>query len=104
MSMSWFVYKAQTKRRYRVGIWLRTRSLPKSILDKARKRMRSKECIAWVVVKELQPDDYVLLEFWCMNPWKLGKDEIYTVFYLREKEDPDWICEGDLGRGLIGQK
>lgn len=102
--MSWFPYKDQEKRRYRVGIWLRVRSLPKAILAKAQKLMREKEMVSWVVVKELQPDGYVLLEFWCCNPFDLKKREIYTVFYLREKENPEWVCEGDLGRGLVGEK
>lgn len=99
--MCWFVYKDQPVRRYRKGIWLRVRSLPKAILEEARKKLTRKHHILWVVVKELQPDGYAILEFWCQkNPYK---DEIYTVLYLRVKEDPEWVCEGDLGRGLVGE-
>lgn len=103
--MSWFCYGNQTKRRYRVGIWLRVRSLPKDILEKAHKKLNNKKMsIAWVVVKELQPNEHVLLEFWCCAYAPLYMGDIYTVFHLSVKEDPEWICEGDLGRGLVGQK
>lgn len=100
--MSWFKYKDQDRRRYRVGIWLRTRSLPPSLIKQARKWMRKKEWPSHVIVKELQPDNYVILEFWCRNPFAdWNKDPRYTVFHLRVKENDDWTCEGDLGRGLV---
>jgi hypothetical protein len=104
--MSWFEYGSLPlkKRRLRKGVWLRVRNLPASIMAEARKKMRSKdEEIDWVVVQEMKPDSQVLLEFWCHTPGR--KDRFkdgscrYTVFHVLAKEDPAWICEGDLGRG-----
>ena len=103
--MSWFKYSDQTRRRYRKGINLRIRHLPENLLSKIKANITRKEQIAWITVSELRPNDQVLLEIWCYqlkNPW-LSKDkpEKFTVFHLLVDENPDWICEGDQGRGLI---
>lgn len=105
--MSWFEYGSlpPKKRRLRKGVWLRASALPGPIVKAARRCMRSKhEEIDWVVVSEMRDDGEVLLEFWCHVP---GKADVisngnvrYTVFHLLAKEDPSWICEGDMGRGF----
>ena len=102
--MSWFVYSDQQKRRYRKGIWLRLRSLPEDLLAKIKGNMKSDEQLAWVVVQELRPKNQVLLEIWCNQlnyPWTPAKNERFTVFHLLVDEDPNWVCEGDLGRGFV---
>jgi hypothetical protein len=102
--MSWFVYNDQQRRRYRKGIWLRIRSLPSELLAKIQKHMQRNETLAWVVVQELKPNNQVLLEIWCNQtkfPWTQKTPERYTVFHLLVDENPDWVCEGDLGRGLV---
>lgn len=102
--MSWFVYNDQQRRRYRKGIWLRIRSLPEDLLAKIKKQMKKAESLAWVVVQELRPNNQVLLEIWCYQtrfPWSPKKSERFTVFHLLVDENPDWVCEGDLGRGLV---
>lgn len=105
--MSWFVYSDQQKRRYRKGIWLRLRSLPEDLLAKIKSNMQDNETLAWVVVQELRPKNQVLLEVWCNQlagmghwPWK-KTNERFTVFHLLVDEDPNWVCEGDLGRGFV---
>jgi hypothetical protein len=101
--MAWFQYSDQTRRRYRKGIWLRVRSLPDDLIAKIAERNVKNERVLWIVVKELQPKNQVVLEVWCeQKPFTVnGFDEVYTVFYLLVDENPDWICESDLGRGLV---
>lgn len=103
--MSWFEYGTPNpkKRHLRKGVWLRVAHLPKPLLKEAKKKLQfSVEFIDWVVVSEMRPDNEVLLEFWCHNPrTDVFKDGTvrYTVFHILTKEDPTWVCEGDLGRG-----
>lgn len=100
--MSWFEYGTlpPKKRKLRKGVWLRVRSLPKSLLAVAKKNRRSAlETLDWVIVKEMRPDGKVLLEFWGHTPLLDEFGKRYTVFYHLCDEDPTWICEGDLGRG-----
>lgn len=99
--MSWFVYNDQQKRRYRKGIWLRIRSLPTDLLAKIQQQMKKTESLAWVVVQELKPKNQVLLEIWCYQFSPGTTPQRYTVFHLLVDEDPNWVCEGDLGRGLV---
>ena len=49
-------------------------------------------------------DGEVLLEVWARNL----KDTVrpryrqrYNVFHIIAKENPKWVCEADMGRGLI---
>ena len=106
--MSWFEYGTLTgrKRNLRKGVWLRVGSLPTQIYTKAKTYMREGEEIDWIKVTEMKPNGEVFLEFWCHNPsdqkhnMRPGAKLRYTVFHLLEKEDPKWICEGDLGRGF----
>jgi hypothetical protein len=57
--------------------------------------------IFYVLVAEIQDDGYVLLEYHCgtkiMSPRQ-------TVITQHVKENPKWICEGDLGRGYVEEK
>lgn len=102
--MSWFVYSDQTRRKYRKGIWLRVRSLPKDLKSKINSHMLLFETIAWVEIDELRPNNQVLLEIWCYQtkfPWTATSPERFTVFHLLVDENPDWVCEGDAGRGFV---
>lgn len=96
--MSWFNYGTPKKRSWRKGAWLRVRCLSSEILAQAEKFMRENESIRWVEIDEIQKDGFVLLELWCRedgNPL-----ERYNVFHIRVQEDPNWVCEGDMGRGI----
>lgn len=101
--MSWFEYGVPSKRSLRKNVWLRIRDLPSEILDEARNRMRPGEEIDWIIVKEIQKKNKVLLEFWCHVPGRQDyfsdSSHRFTVFYMSVLEDPNWVCEGDLGRG-----
>ena len=99
--MSWFHYgkPEPKKRKLRKGVWLRVQCLPEDIYIAAREKLRSiTEVIRWVIVSEIRPDGKVLLEFWCQEMFD-PVPERYTVFYLFVGENPEWVCEGDLGRG-----
>lgn len=100
--MSWFYYKDQTKRGNRKGIWLRVRALPPEILSLTLPYLRTEEEINWVEVKELQHNNHVLLEFWCQTfADRMKMKSRFNVFHLSVKENPEWVCEGDLGRGFV---
>jgi hypothetical protein len=100
--MAWFYYGDQPVRRYRKGIWLRIASLPEALAQQIKGRMKEGELLAWVVVKELHPANRVLLEVWCYQG-VFDKDtmERYTVFHVLADENPKWVCESDVGRGLV---
>jgi len=109
--MAWFYYGDQTTRRYRKGIRLRLRSLPRSLRSKIMDYMAAMETLFSVEILELRPDNKVLLEVWCTQGFRMfGKHrnvdrrERYTVFHLLVDENPKWVCESDLGRGLVGTK
>jgi len=100
--MAWFKYEDQPIRKYRKGIWLRVRSLPEELLATINENMKKGEDIAWVMIEEVRPGGEVLLEVWCYQPRsRKYKIERYSVFHLLVRENPQWTCESDLGRGLV---
>lgn len=116
--MSWFNYGTPKKRSLRKGVWLRVRNLPESLLKTAKTLMRINEEIQWIIVSEICPNNQVYLEFWCKEtmPLDQGTEAIkrfmeerekntllhnrYNVFGFVVDEDPEWICEGNCGRGF----
>jgi len=100
--MSCFTLKDQTCRRKRKGIWLRVRSNP-DITRLIRKSglKRLSECIEWVEIRGLRPEGKVLLEVWCMSLLDSARRRNrHNVFHIQADENPEWVCEGDLGRGM----
>jgi len=105
--MSWFLLEDQDRRRRRRGIWLRVRrdSNPDvHELIKKSKLLRFADSVERIVVKELLQDGKVLLEIWARS----FKDAVrpkyrerFNVFYVAAQENPKWVCEGDMGKGLI---
>lgn len=102
--MSWFYYGDQPIRRYRKGVFLRVRNLPDGIMDQVNKVLTKGQTLYHVKVAELKPDKQVLLEFW-MQPRRIAMKpypiHVYEVFYLTVPENPMWVCESDVGRGLV---
>ena len=102
--MSWFYLKEQTKRRYRKGIWLKVESLPKELSRKIYKHVPWFNTIEWIEIKELREDRKVFLQVWTLSLRQVPKIvRKYVVFSLLVDEDPEWVCHGDLGLGLVGQ-
>jgi hypothetical protein len=95
--MSWFFYKEQPTRK-RKGLWLRKRSLPEDLKEEINKKLLKNEEIDWIVVKEIKKGQ-VLLEIWCRPAFSTVFDR-FSVIYHWTKENPEWVCEGDLGRGF----
>jgi hypothetical protein len=108
--MSWFFLKDQNRRRYRKGIWLRVyRGDNPDVhkLIKESKLLRFGDCVDRMVIKVLLRDNRVLLEIWARNVKDIVRPkyrERFNVFYIDAKENPKWVCEGDIGRGLILKK
>jgi len=100
--VSWFYYKDQPNRKLRRGIWLRVHSLPEPVVKEAKKYMKIGEYVDFVIVHELRPKNQVMLEFHCRR--LLAPIQRSILIHIIVDEDPEWICEGDLGRGLIGLK
>ena len=103
--MSWFVLKDQENRKKRKGIWVRIGTgccKDVELAIKKSKLMRIGEVVEWVEIKELRANNQVLLEVWSKSLLDCirGKQR-HNVFYLLVDENEDWVCEGDLGRGLV---
>lgn len=107
--MSWFEYGTPKKPHSRRGVFLRVRRLPQDILDRAKQVMLPDETIEMVKVLQVKPlENQVLLKFYCREALKdeprltahmqAGR---HIVFTLVADINPEWICEGDLGRGWV---
>ena len=100
--MSWFALQDQPNRKKRKGIWIRAGSNP-DVMEAIKKSrlMRPTDTLEWVEISELRSDNKVLLEVWCRSlvDCVRGKHR-HNVFHLYMDENPEWVCEGDLGRGL----
>lgn len=103
--MSHFLYKHQ-KRSCRTGVWLRVSSLPDDTLSKILSMVDdTRESHPWQV-KVLEVNNktnQVLLEVWCEHKRKPDAPRKHSVFHVWADENPDWVCEGDLGRGYKGR-
>lgn len=103
--MSWFEYGSLTgrKRNLRKGVWLRLRSLPPEITQKMQPFLKEGDMVCWVIVLEMRPKGQVMLEGWARNIQDIATGlQRYNVFNFIVDENPNWICEGDLGRGFKG--
>jgi len=98
--MSWFEYGKPKRRSLRKGVWLRVRDLPGDVRLKIRALLKKNERITWVAVQEIRPKGQVLLECWAHVPKESMNRHI--VVHVLVDENPEWICEGDLGRGYKG--
>lgn len=101
--MSWFHYDYPEPRSIRKGVCLRASSFPLDLKEKAIKIINPHEddisnLTLMIKVKEIRPNNQVLLEFWSRIA---GKDPFnrHVVVHLLVDEDPKWVCEGDVGRG-----
>jgi hypothetical protein len=102
--MGSFAYGTPRNRQWRKGVWLRccghNPALEKQILKKA----RWGEYISYIKIVEVKPDGFVIVEAWCKRPViDSGKNftwNRHTVIHLYIKEDPNWVCDLNLGRGM----
>jgi hypothetical protein len=102
-NMSWFYYGEPSHRSWRKGVALRVQNLSPEIFEHAEKLMDPCEEIDYVLVEELREPPYVLLAVHVRKPGsfasELGNRE--GVIRFKWKEDRQWVCEGDLGRGCV---
>ena len=107
--MSWFKYGDIKKRSHAKGVALRFYFLPQALQSKIKNVIHQTDEVDFILVSELRPQNQVLLEVWVRSPgWgKFMRDkgmEKYTVLMFLADEDPEWICEGDVGRGWVKSK
>jgi hypothetical protein len=98
--MSHYKYGKHNKKR--IDVWLRFRSNP-DVLDliKKSKCKRIFETVKRVIIIEDRPSGEVMLEVWASNIFDIMKHkQRYNVFHILTKPNENWICEGDLGKGL----
>ena len=100
--MSHFRLKDQPVRGKRKGVWLRFKLNPDVVSAIRRSRlMRGLDLVEWVELKELRPGGKVMLEVWCVSALDSMRNKCrHNVFHVVVDENEEWICEGDLGRGL----
>ena len=103
--MSWFNFGTPSKLSKRKNVYLRTQSLPKDLQERAAKHYigLGQPYIERVLVKEIKTPQ-VLLEFWVQDLEYKMKEPLlprYIVFYLIADPNPEWVCEGNYGRGYV---
>ena len=100
--MSWFTLKDQPSRKMRKGIFLRVRSNPDVTEAIGKSRLKRPMEQVWMVsILELRKDNEVLLEVWCQSVIDMVRNKNrHNVFHILMPENAEWVCEGDLGRGL----
>lgn len=99
--MSWFDYGVPRKRDLRRGVALRVRNLPPAIRAQAEKLMEKDEFIDYVIVEQVLKAPDVLL---AVHVRKFGsfanmRGHREGVIRFSVPENPEWTCEGDVGRG-----
>jgi hypothetical protein len=88
---------------WRKGVALRVRDLPPLLLGRVRSYMEPGEEIEYAIVSEMRQDGQVFVEFHCRKRFEpIGPRKV--VIGLEVPEDPQWVCEGDLGRGMVEVK
>ena len=99
--MSWFALEAVKERKKIKGIWLRERSNPDvQQAIKKTKELRMTDVVWKIEIVELRKENKVLLEVWAKNTIDvIRKKHRNNVFHIEMTQNPEWICEGDLGRG-----
>jgi hypothetical protein len=121
--MSWFLLKDQPKRNLRKDICLRRGDLPKPLLDKIVSELPNEGLysgemqfaqIEYIKISELLPENKVRLEIWSATHEDRVKYNAtfnspiptlkYTVLQIIVPENGEWVCEGDVGRGLVKSK
>lgn len=108
--MSNFTYDLLKTKKDKIGVWLRPFSNQELYKElKKEGRIKFNEHIEKIEIVEIRNDE-VCLEVW-LYPMTLRvmlqalkiikpKPTRYIVFHSWKKENPIWICEGDLGKGL----
>lgn len=101
--MSWFVLGDIKERSKIKGIWLRTKTGNNPDVEdaiKKSKNLRLSERVWKIEIVELRKNNQVLLEIWAKSTIDMMRNkERHNVFHILINQNPNWICEGDLGRG-----
>lgn len=103
--MSWFLLGDIKERKNIKGIWLRKRPRCNPDVDEAIKKsknLRLTENVWKIEIVELRKNNQVLLEVWAQSAIDMIKNkQRHNVFHILIDQNPEWICEGDLGKGCV---
>jgi len=112
--MSHFSFGAITKDENKLGVWLRPES-NEQLLKKIKKvgRVKPHETVHRIIIEEVNNMPHKQLVYIQVWLYKITIGQIFRilfkskpkairfiVFGFWENENPEWICEGDLGTGL----
>lgn len=118
--MAFFLYKDIKKNRYKIGVFLRVRCMleDKDFCRAVKESGAKAHNIEWIKITEVK-NGWVRLQCWTRSWWrrittarrirkwkdkeKLGKPyggDCYLVASVIAPENPEWVCESDMGRGL----
>lgn len=87
------------------GIWIRPNtqsnpSLMKMIHDS--KQLRMFDRVWKIEIMYIEDNNVAILSVWATNTIDVIRGKVRNnVFILRVEEEPTWVCEGDLVKGLM---
>ena len=84
------------------GIVLKGTLLSEDVLKAIRKAkcLRWFDSVYWVMISECKSEGRVLLEVRANNIFDNIRRKLRSnVFYVGVKANPEWVCEGNYGRG-----
>ncbi len=103
--MSWFtlgVIEKEDRKKIK-GIWIRAKRGSNPDVDDAIKNsgnLRMAERVWKIEIVELRKNNQVLLEVWAQSGIDMmRRKDRHNVFHLLVDQNPEWCCEGDLGKG-----
>lgn len=119
--MAFFFYKDIKKNAHKKGVWLRIRYMleDENFCKAVKSAGVNPYNIRWIQITEIE-DGWARLECWSQTLWQSIKTrarlrkaskakearqtyagDSYTVIAIVALENPEWVCESDLGRGLV---
>lgn len=114
--MAWFEYGTPKRRHLRRGVFLRPRMIPEDLKKTISGTMEDFDPklheILMVEVKEILPTTKegrrdVIIHAWIRNFLQLdpfAQARLWFVVEIVTVENPEWVCEADIGRGLKGHQ
>ena len=118
--MAWFLWKDIKKNSQKKGVWLRVRAMleDKDFCRAVNKAGLRPEYVRWIKVEHVK-DGWALLEChghsgwqglvnaFRIRNWEKNKAKgkpfaggMRKIAFVYAPENPEWVCEADLGRGL----
>lgn len=107
--MAFFILKDQKSRSLRKNVWLRINcDVNQDVHEVIKRAHMDKHTLERIVILNILPKDKVLLEIWFKDDYTqfVANERItkFTVIHVVVPENPEWVCESDVGRGFVERK